>query len=215
MWMNVEHLPFWSLALIPIWLFMACPWGARITHWQQFETLTEILQTSNNCKPCWYLVDNEKTVGEKAFKRSFFFSKSLTLTLWHLRLFWFGSHFMVRTPLLWSVESWSRSLDGKNRGMKFEAGEVPSAPCVVSRGYRYRLVGEESDFSKLNPFLEPKATAGGDCWWFSLREPSESTLGPRVFGEIIEMLNMSSMAYIWFHFIGGVGGRVLVNLDHI
>ena len=37
----------------------------------------------------------------------------------------------------------------------------------------------------------------------------------REFGEIIEMLYVSLMAYIWFHFIGGVGGGVLVNLDHI
>ena len=61
----------------------------------------------------------------------------------------------------------------------------------------YQLVGEESDFSKLNPFLEPKATAGGvggdflggggvpSKGWRDEENPR------REFGEIIEILDMS------------------------
>ena len=58
------------------------------------------------------------------------------------------------------AEAWME----KTGGMKFEAGEFAKRTMCGLPGYRYRLVGEESDFSKLNPFLEPKATAGGDCW---------------------------------------------------
>ena len=84
-----------------------------------------------NCKPCWYLVDNQKTVGEKAFKRSFFFQivdfDSLTL---EVILIWrplYGSNtFVVVCWVLKPKLGWK-----KPGGCNLKRVNLPSAPCVV------------------------------------------------------------------------------------
>lgn len=115
----------------------------------------------------------KKTVGEKAFKKSFFPNRWLWLfdtwgysdleaTLWFEHL--------CCGLLSPEAEAWME----KTGGMKFEAGEVPSAPCVGSRGTGTGwLVRNQTFPSWTHSWNQRQLQVGiaGDFFWGSLLNP--------------------------------------------